>query len=77
MIEKIVLGAGLAVVLCGAIGAVGCLAVAVANIWMYASRKWRTIFRAENNILDYIQHRREFERWKKGQEALKDDKGDD
>ena len=76
MIDKIILGAGVAVVICGVIGAVGCLVATVANIWMYASRKLRTIFKAETNILDYIQHRKEFERWKKEREVLKDGKDD-
>ena len=74
MIDKIILGAGVAVVICGVIGVVGCLAATVANVWMYASRKLRTIFLAETNILDYIQHREEFERWKKEREELLDEK---
>lgn len=57
----------------GAIIGVALLVWLAGNAWMDASRKWRTIFRAESNILDYIQYRKEFERWK---EALKDGKDD-
>ena len=39
---------------------------------MNASKKWRIVFLAENNIIDYLQHRKEFEKWKKEQEELKD-----
>lgn len=42
------------------------------NAWMNASKKWRKVFLAENNIIDYLQHRKEFEKWKKEQEELKD-----
>lgn len=42
------------------------------NAWMTASKKWRIVFPAENNIIDYLQHRKEFEKWKKEQEELKD-----
>ena len=42
------------------------------NAWMNARKKWRIVFLAENNIIDYLQHRKEFEKWKKEQEELKD-----
>ena len=46
----------------------GVLAYICARIWMAASRQWRSIFRAESAICDYLQHRKDFERWKKERE---------
>ena len=71
MIDQIFWWVGLITCLIGAFCGVALLVWLAGNAWMDASRKWRTIFRAENNIMDYIQHRKEFERWKR-EEVLKD-----
>ena len=76
MIDQIFWWLGLITCVIGALCGLALLACLAGNAWVDASRKWRLIFRAENNIIDYIHHRTEFERWKLEQEALKDGKGD-
>ena len=76
MIDQIFWWLGIITCVIGALCVFALLAWLAGNAWIDASRKWRLIFRAENNIIDYIHHRTEFERWKREQEALKDGKGD-
>ena len=73
MIDTVFWWIGFVVCLLGAVCGLAALVWLAGNAWMNASKKWRLVFRAANNIIDYIQHRKEFERWKKEQEALKDD----
>lgn len=75
MIDTVFWWIGFVVCLLGAVCGLAALVWLAGNAWMNASKKWRIVFRAETNIIDYIQHRKEFERWKKEQEALKDEKG--
>ena len=72
MIDQIFWWLGFITFVIGAFCGLALLAWLAGNAWIDASRKWRLIFRAENNIIDYIHHRTEFERWKREQEALKD-----
>ena len=76
MIDLVFRWIGIVACVAGALCVIPCLAWLVGEAWIAASRKWRTIFRAESSILDYIQHRKDFEKWQKEQEALKDGKGD-
>lgn len=71
MIDSVVYVVGVITCAIGAVIGIALLVWLAGNAWMDASRRWRQIFRAESEILDYIQHRKEFERWK---EALKDGK---
>lgn len=72
MINDLLWWIGLIVCLLGGIIGLALVVWLAGNAWMDASRKWRKIFRAEKDIMDYIQHKKEFEKWKKEQEALKD-----
>ena len=65
---------GLIVCLLGGIIGLALVVWLAGNAWMDASRKWRKIFRAEKDIMDYIQHKKEFEKWKKEQRGMKDGK---
>ena len=76
MLDSVIWWVGLVACMVGALCGIALLLWLAGNAWMDASRKWRAIFRAEINIMDYIQHRKEFERWKTEQEALRDGKGD-
>lgn len=69
MINNVLWWIGFIVCLLGGATGLALLVWLAGNAWMDASRKWRTVFRAENNIIDYIQHRTEFERWKREQGA--------
>lgn len=69
MINNAIYAVGVITCFIGAIIGVALLACLAGNVWMDASRKWRSIFHAESSILDYIQNRKEFKRWK---ETLKD-----
>ena len=65
VIDGVIWAAGAAALAMGGLIAIALLAWLAGGAWMKASRRWRSIFRAENDIIDYIQHRKEFERWKK------------
>lgn len=67
MINDAIYVVGVVTCFIGAIIGVALLVWLAGNAWMDASKKWRTIFRAESSILDYIQHRKEFEEWKEAQ----------
>lgn len=73
MAESIIRGVGVATVCMGALIALAILFLLAGVAWIAASQKWRTIFRAENNILDYLRNRADYERWKKEQEAMQDE----
>lgn len=64
-IDGVIWAAGAAALAVGGLIAIALLAWLAGGAWMKVSRRWRSIFRAENDIIDYIRHRREFERWKK------------
>lgn len=72
MIDQIFWWVGFIACSLGASCGLALLVWLASNAWMTASKKWRKIFLAENNIIDYLQHRKEFEKWKKEQEELKD-----
>ena len=76
MIDTVFWWIGFVVCLLGAVCGLAALVWLAGKAWMDASKKWRIAFRAETNIIDYLQHRKEFERWKKEQEALKDGSSD-
>ena len=75
MLDSVIWWIGLAACMVGGLCGIALLLWLAGNAWMDASRKWRSIFRAESDIMDYIQHRKEFERWKTEQEALRGGKG--
>ena len=72
MLDSVIWWVGLVACMVGALCGIALLLWLAGNAWIEASRKWRLIFRAESDIMDYIQHRKEFERWKTDQEAMKD-----
>ena len=69
MAEYIISAVGIATIFMGALIVLAILLLLAGVAWIAASQKWRTIFRAENNILDYLRNRADYERWKKEQEA--------
>ena len=70
MIDSVMINAGAIVLIVGGClllaAGVGLAALLVANIWIAASNKWRSILRAESLIYEYRQNRDEFLRWKHG-----------
>lgn len=70
MIETIISVAGIITICMGALIALAILFLFAGIAWIAASHKWRAIFRAENNILDYLRNRVDYERWKKEQETM-------
>lgn len=72
MAESIIRTVGIATVCMGALIALAILFLLASIAWIAASRKWRAIFRAESNILDYLRNRVAYEHWKKEQEARRD-----
>lgn len=68
MIDSVMMNAGAAVLIVGGClllaAGVGLAALLVANIWIAASNKWRSILRAESLIYEYRQNRDEFLMWK-------------
>lgn len=73
MAEFIISTVGVATIFVGALTVLAILFLLAVVAWIAASQKWRTIFRAENNILDYLSNRADYERWKKEQEAMRDE----
>ena len=69
MLDSVIWWIGLAACMVGGLFGIALLLWLAGNAWMDASRKWQSIFRAESDIMDYIQHRKEFERWKTEQEG--------
>lgn len=72
VIESVISVVGIITCCIGVVIVIALLLWLAGNAWIDASRKWRTIFRAENNILDYLRNRVDYERWKKKQEATQD-----
>lgn len=72
MIEAVISAVGITTCCIGVVIVIALLLWLAGNAWIDASRKWRTIFSAENNILDYLRNRVDYERWKKEQEATQD-----
>lgn len=72
VIESVISVVGIITCCIGVVIVIALLLWLAGNAWIDASRKWRTIFRAENNILDYLRNRVDYERWKKEQEATQD-----
>lgn len=72
MIEVVISAVGITTCCIGVVIVIALLLWLAGNAWIDASRKWRTIFRAENYILDYLRNRVDYERWKKEQEATQD-----
>lgn len=72
MIDQIFWWVGFVACSLGGVIGLAILVWMAGNAWMDASKKWRSIFRAESDIIEYLQHRKEFERWKEEQEKLKD-----
>lgn len=68
MTETIISVAGIITICMGALIVLAILFLLAGIAWIAASHKWRTIFRAENYILDYLRNRVDYERWKKEQE---------
>ena len=68
MAESIIRTVGIATVCMSSLIALAILFLLAGIAWIAASHKWRTIFRAESNILDYLRNRVAYERWKKEQE---------
>ena len=73
VIESVISVVGIITCCIGVVIVIALLLWLAGNAWIDASRKWRTIFRAENNILDYLRNRVDYERWKKEQEVTQDD----
>lgn len=76
MLEDAVLIVGAITIFMGVVIVCALLVWLAGNAWIDASEKWRTIFRAENYILDYLRNRVDYERWKKEQEAMQDEQTD-
>ena len=72
VIESVISVVGIITCCIGVVIVIALLLWLAGNAWIDASRKWRTIFRAENDILDYLRNRVDYERWKKEQEATQD-----
>lgn len=72
VIESVISVVGIITCCIGVVIVMALLLWLAGNAWIDASRKWRTIFRAENDILDYLRNRVDYERWKKEQEATQD-----
>ena len=72
MIEAVISAVGITTCCIGVVIVIALLLWLAGNAWIDGSRKWRTIFSAENNILDYLRNRVDYERWKKEQEATQD-----
>ena len=70
MIEAVISAVGITTCCIGVVIVIALLLWLAGNAWIDTSRKWRTIFRAENYILDYLRNRADYERWKKEQEAM-------
>ena len=68
LIDNVMLNTGALVLVVGGClliaAVVGLAALLVANIWIAASNKWRSILRAESLIYEYRKNRDEFLRWK-------------
>ena len=68
LIDNVMMNAGAIVLITGGClliaSGVGLAALLVANIWIAASNKWRSILRAESLIYEYRKNRDEFMRWK-------------
>lgn len=68
LIDNVMINAGATVLIIGGclliVAGVGLAALLVANIWIAASNKWRSILRAESLIYEYRKNRDEFMRWK-------------
>ena len=68
LIDNVMMNAGAIVLITGGclliIAGVGLAALSVANIWIAAGNKWRSVRRAESLIYEYRQKRDEFLRWR-------------
>lgn len=73
VIESVISVVGIITCCIGVVIVIALLLWLAGNAWIDASRKWRTIFRTENYILDYLRNRADYERWKKEQEVTQDD----
>ncbi len=62
-------------IVCAFGGAIGLALMAwlTGNAWMDASRKWRGIFKAEKDIVNYRNNRADFDKWKKEKEEADDE----